>query len=1180
MKKTYALILSIALFAFGFSQSPIVTVDRANGSGPTASGNDTTISSEGLTRGAGVNQRNGTDFSSNNWTGVSQADADTNNDYIEWSLTTNAFYDVEVTELDIRLRRNTNGPTDWQIFYSTDDFATSTALTTAQTLAANTNTNFNFNSLSVSSGSSATLKFRLYAWGAATNGGWLRVRGRTAWSGFGIANPGIRITGNITALSTNSDESNIVTTSFDPSDNIDYTLYSATSGLTSSNAIKVAEFTIQDGGDDGTDADAVGTTLTDIELDISNFDALAALALFDGTTNIAEVTSVTETTVFSGINSGTGITATDEGTKTFSVYATFGTTITDNSQLEFTVSSATVASTGSSIFDSFDAGGASTPITGDDNRLEVTATELSFAQEPSDANQFEVMLPYPTVQAVDTNDNIDLDFTSSISLTTTGTFDASATTSVSAVVGESSFSNVVYSATGTAITITAASTGITSATSASFDVNGPLIDIAIQDFDGASPEWTYTNDIAFFDNGWGTDGYYDLIDIDDAAPLDNPQFTDNILGENDLNDEGDNGTTGWATITFATIDVSAYENIKVKFDWEVEGYRNNSNDAQYRLIYDGINQPRVFLHDGNGVPESGEGHVTVDVPGTVDEVALEIRVRNNRLEGFSGFDNFRIVSEFDGLLYTGGSWTPNAPSATTSADNALVLDGTYTITSSDIEINDFIVHSGATTEIDKASSLTVEGNLINKGTLELDSDSDEYSSLIVEGISTDDIIYKRHVNNTATIGEDDSNDLISAPVSGEAFDDFKDNNSNIVSNGTSTLFLFGPFDKSTANYVLYADTETSTLDAGNGYRAASTNSDTFTFTGAVNTQTINKSILNSGPAHAEWNLIGNPYPSYIKLSDFLSANNTEFDAPTAGIYGYDGDASDGWTIWNQAYSDANPDAIIAPGQGFLVSSKSGGGTISFTPSMRATGSSDDFIAGRPAQSTDNGYITLSLNNLEKSYKTNLYFNPNASLGLDNGYDAAIFGDVAPIFAIYSHLVENNTGKDMAVQSVSFESLNNIVIPLGINAVQGEQVTVSIADSLLPEDTEVILEDNIANTFTDLRLQDYTIAPSTALAGTGRYYIHFSRQQLNISDTTLSDIQIFTKTSPNQVVVKGQLFSDTRAKLIDIQGRTVNSVILNTATNINYIDVSELTTGVYILQLQNNSGSRSQKVIIK
>jgi hypothetical protein len=64
MKKTYIFILLAIAFTVGFSQSTIVTIDRPNGSEPTATGNDPTITSVGLTRGSGIQQRNATDFTS------------------------------------------------------------------------------------------------------------------------------------------------------------------------------------------------------------------------------------------------------------------------------------------------------------------------------------------------------------------------------------------------------------------------------------------------------------------------------------------------------------------------------------------------------------------------------------------------------------------------------------------------------------------------------------------------------------------------------------------------------------------------------------------------------------------------------------------------------------------------------------------------------------------------------------------------------------------------------------------------------------------------------------------------------------------------------------------------------------------------------------------------------------
>ncbi|PWK18001.1 T9SS type A sorting domain-containing protein [Xanthomarina spongicola] len=1181
MKKIYLLLFAISLSFISFSQSPIVTIDRANGPGPTATGNAVSISSIGLTRGIGVNERAGTDFSSRDWNATTQATAVTNNDYMEWSVTGNTNFNAEVTEIDIRLRRNPNGPANWQLFYSTDNFATAgIAVNSVETLAADTNVVYNYNSLSINSGASGTITFRLYAWNATTNGGWLRVRRLASWSGFGIALPGIRLTGNITATSSNDDESNIISSvAFDPSDNIDYQLYSAASGLTTANSLKIGEFTIQDGGNDLTDADALSTILTDLEFDVVGEANFAALALFDGVTNVAEVASVGETTLFSGINGGTGLIAPDNGIKTFDVYATFSSTVTDNEQIQLTISSAIPDGVNGSTFAASDAGGAATLVVGDDNRIEVTATQLVFDQQPTDVNQLEVMTPYPTVNAVDNNTNLDLDYTGVVNVISSG-FMNPPSILYNITNGVATLDTIMFLQEGTNVALFAISSPLTAAVSTTFDILGPLVQIAIQDFDSPSPEWNYTNDIPFFDNGWGTDGYYGVIDILAASPIDYTYFSNNVLGENDLNDEGDNGTTGWATILFDDVDISSFTNVQVRFDWQVIGYANNNDNAQYQLFYDGVGQGRVFLFDGdNANPiQDDEGSMVLSIPDSVDEVALEIRIRSNGNNGYSAFDNFKVVSVFDGLVYTNNAWSPYPPSGSTGLENAFVKDGNY-IVGSNVEINNLFVENGATVSVASGQSMTVNSDLINGGDLELNSVSTSYSSLIIEGKSTGNVTYNRHVNTNAAVG---GNDLISAPVTGQTFGDFASNNPNIYSNPSNTTDkLFGPFDKTTDTYITY-DTaipaEASVvLEPAVGYRAASTDGDTFNFVGIVNTQNVDINIVDSGPTNPEWNLIGNPYPSYLKLSTFLATNSTVFDPASSGIYGYDGDASDGYNIWNQAYSDMHPNAAITPGQGFLIASASGGATVSFTTVMRTIGTTDDFIPGRISSIE---HLQLELSSSDQVYKTDFYFTDNATLGLDPGYDSRILGESAPSFSIYSHLVEENNGHDIAVQSLGYTDFADVTIPLGINATQGEELTISIFDTSLPESTNVYLEDSVANTVTLLNESEYTFTTSTNLNGIGRFFLRFSESSLSTEELAFNSLHVFATVTPKAIFIKGNLTDTTLVKVFDMQGRLVLTSTLESGSTRNQIDVSTLATGIYAVSVSNKSLTKTQKVIIK
>lgn len=1177
MKKIYLVLLIFTISLLSYGQSPIVVIDRASINDPTTTGNAASISSVGLSRGTGVVFRAGTDHTSIRWFSTSQSAAVANNDYIEWSVSANANFEVEITDVDIQLRRDASGPKNWQLFYSTDGFASnSTAVNSQEAIAANTNINYNLNGFSANSGPSGTITFRLYAWNADNNQGWLRVRRNADWAGFGISLPGIRLHGFINPVSSNSAESNIVSApSFIPSENIDYRLYSASSGLTVSNSIKIGEFLIQDGGDDLSDADAFSTTLTDLGFEVTGYSNLNALALFDGSTNIGEMSTVTSNTNFSGLN----LTAADDDTKSFDVYATFNNTVTDNEQIQLTVNSAIPDANGSTFLLS-DAGAAQTSIAGDDNRLEVVATKVFFHLEPSDVNQFETMTPFPVVYATDLNNNLDLDYNGGITVSSTGALDPSSI-NYNLVSGKGVLNTLKFIEQGSNISLfIIPESGFSPVVSTSFNVLAPVIAIAIQDFDNTAPSWNYSTDVPFFDNGWGTDGYYGVIDLNLASPINQQFFNNNILGENDLYDEEDHGTIGYATVTFEPVDISSYNQVRMQFDWQYSGYTQMNSSIQYEVSYDGINQGLVDIYYGPDGVQADSGRMSLSIPDSVNTVSLMLRIRHDGVNGYSGFDNFKVVSAFDGLVYANNAWIPNPPSNSTGTENAYIKDGIYSV-GSDIELNSLFVADGAAVTVSPTKSITLFSDLYTDGIVFLESAPGGYSSLIVEGNSFGNVTYNRHVNIHETVG---GNDLISAPVTGETFGTIAANNPNLFSNPSNpTEKLFGPFDKATGTYLTY-DTDIPAeaaivLEPGIGYRAATSDNGSLNFTGIVTTDNVNMPITIEGTVTPVWNLIGNPYPSYLKLSDFLEANNSQFNSTSSGVYGYDGDASDGWQIWNQAYSDLNPTAVMAPGQGFYVSSATSNGIISFNPDMRSIGFTDDFIPGRLSNNPIE-YLQLGLNSTAKSYVTEFYFTNNASLGLDPGYDSRIFGGTAPAFSLYSHLVQDNTGDAFGAQSIGYSDYSDVTIPLGVNVTQNQEFTIRIVESSLPASTHVYLEDTVANTVTFLNDGDYTLTSPTNISGVGRFFLRFADASLSTDDLTLNSLHVFATASPKTVFVKGYLTETTALKIIDMQGRLVLNTQLEAGTTNNKVDVSTLSPGIYIVSVINGSVNKTQKVIIR
>ncbi|NRD20087.1 T9SS type A sorting domain-containing protein [Winogradskyella eckloniae] len=506
----------------------------------------------------------------------------------------------------------------------------------------------------------------------------------------------------------------------------------------------------------------------------------------------------------------------------------------------------------------------------------------------------------------------------------------------------------------------------------------------------------------------------------------------------------------------------------------------------------------------------------------------------------------------------------------TAIDNIIVESGTLNI-SANTTFATITVKAGAALTVDAGATLTA--SLLN-----LKSTSSLYSSFICEGNFIGVAKYHRHTEQLGT------NDLISSPVSGQLFESFALQNLNIATSGLTVAFA--PFNTASGAYTNYnmLSNLLTEIESGKGYRSATTDNGDLIFTGSVITSDVNNVTISDAAAGYQWNLIGNPYPSYVDFEAFFNLNKSQFQTGAyQAIYGYDGDTSDGWLIWNQAVVDS-PTVIekLAPGQAFFVKSKMGGGTVEFKSSMRCTGDSDDFIAGRSeTTSPHHGFIKLNSSSNDSNYDTQIYFNSNATSGFDPGYDSGVYGQSAPAFSLYSNLVEDNTGVALAIQALNPDSMYDAVIPLGVNASQGQEITISITETDMPDTVEIYLDDTENSTSTLLTDMDYVFTTDSDISGTGRFYLRYSSDALNIDNTTLDELNIISNNSNDTIEIKGQLYNDTKAELYDINGRLILESALNSKSTTQILDVKYLIPGIYVIALNDNTNVRhSEKLIIK
>ena len=191
--------------------------------------------------------------------------------------------------------------------------------------------------------------------------------------------------------------------------------------------------------------------------------------------------------------------------------------------------------------------------------------------------------------------------------------------------------------------------------------------------------------------------------------------------------------------------------------------------------------------------------------------------------------------------------------------------------------------TGNTVTISKNAYLYLEKDFTNTGgSLTLNSSSTEFASIIVEGTATGDVTYNKFVNLQGN--QSQYWDLVGSPVLGQDMAAFAD--TNIANNGPLSYegnqYGIGQFLTDQGFFENYTGTlsggtiistggsieNAGDFPAAKGFQMATFWGDPMAFTGevATTTQTINIQNQNgaNGGAGLRWNLVANPFPSYLK----------------------------------------------------------------------------------------------------------------------------------------------------------------------------------------------------------------------------------------------------------------------------------------------------------------------------
>ena len=203
-----------------------------------------------------------------------------------------------------------------------------------------------------------------------------------------------------------------------------------------------------------------------------------------------------------------------------------------------------------------------------------------------------------------------------------------------------------------------------------------------------------------------------------------------------------------------------------------------------------------------------------------------------------------------------------------------------------------------------------------------------------------------------------------------------------------------------------------------------------------------------------------------------------------------------------------------------------------------------------------------------------------TLGLDPGYDAGAFNQSS---GFGSRLLELDNGIGMGINAMPIDALSNAIVPLVIHQQAGVSLNIQIANSTIPEDINVYLEDTVENTLTLLTNERFELLAQTTLSGVGRFFLHYTTSTLSTDTVSSNSLLTAYKGKGNTYIsVEGlQQFSEpANLTLYNVLGMKVLSRKIQNPLQKEMLSTVGLRTGVYILKVLAENIVFTKKLVIE
>ncbi|TCI85345.1 lamin tail domain-containing protein [Tenacibaculum sp. M341] len=402
--------------------------------------------------------------------------------------------------------------------------------------------------------------------------------------------------------------------------------------------------------------------------------------------------------------------------------------------------------------------------------------------------------------------------------------------------------------------------------------------------------------------------------------------------------------------------------------------------------------------------------------------------------------------------------------------------------------------------------------------------------------------------------------LISTPLKNQTIEDFILNND--FSTGSGNNIGIGFYNNDNNTPWEYQNTSSNGSLSNFKGMAVKTNNNAVLFEGNLHTEDTTVPIKMGD--HSNFNLIGNPYTSYLNSINFLNApeNISVLEEQTIWF----------WNGTEYITKNLTESFQIAPTQGFFIKVKANDNII-IDNSMLSHQTSNTFLKDSKEFS-----FQLYMSSKDNVKSTKVFFNENATIDFDNGYDSSLFLESNLNFSIYTRLANLKSEKKLAIQSLSNSNYQNIAIPIGLICDNNQKVEFSVKTHNLPSETTIFLEDKKENSFINLSENNYSVLLTNSVNEPNRFSIHLTTKKTNV-DLTKNDavtVDIF-KSNRNEITVKG-LNQNAILRVYSILGEEVKTY-KGEFNDYKKINVSNFSEGMYFIKLEYDSKIISKKIVL-